>query len=254
MKLFFLRILPWIVGALGLFLSAWQWVHPLSYPWPLIIFSLSYLVSAVALVWKQLSWKDASDKLVPPFLALTILCFAFLLVQNVYEKWIVTFLLAGISFFALELTFLFTRAPSRYPVNGLSRFNIALIPLMAFFLAATLNGLEVFLRLPWWIFGCAFLVFGASAFFFTAHPTAKFKHRSQWTFLGVLVGLQTAILGLVLPVSMLVHGALAAFFFLFPLRIRRYAYPPVPSWRTAWSEGLLAVIFFIGILITTRWV
>jgi hypothetical protein len=71
--------------------------------------------------------------------------------------------------------------------------------------------------------------------------------------LGGFVGLHAGIFNLLLPLAMTVHGALAALIFSVPLRMRRYAYDPVPSNTIAISEGVLAALCFGVLLFTARW-
>jgi hypothetical protein len=254
MRLFFRRCLPWLTAGLAAGFVFWQWQDPLDYPWPLVLFLLWYLLAVVILVWKRLSWRDAVEKTLPSFLTLMAIAFWVLLIETSIERLIILLLFVGIPYLVLELLFLLMYAPARYPVNGLSRVNIAFVPLTAFFLAATFDGLLVFLRLPWWVPVAVFTLVGGLLFLFTAHPTANRPHRWRWAVLGGIIGLHIGILELLLPVSMLVHGALGAFLLAFPLRLRRYAYQPVPSRRLAWSEGLLACLFFVGLLVVSRWI
>lgn len=176
------------------------------------------------------------------------------MVENTLERWALSIFLAAVAYFILELLFLFVYAPSRYPVSSLSRVNIALAPVAAFFIALSFSGLNIFLHLPFWISLLSFIVLIFCLFLFTAHPSADSVHRWRWGWLGGVIGLHLAFLNILLPVGMVVHGAVAAFLTAFPLRIRRYTYQPRPHASVAWSEGVLAFFLFIVILLTSRWI
>lgn len=254
MSILFLRLSSWISGVLAFFVAMWQWSHPLTYPWPMAAFLAWYAACLFLISWRRLDWRDALDKCLPSLLVLAAICLGFLMAETALERWVITILLTIIPFLVLELLFLLTRAPSRYPVNGLSRLNITLVPLGAFFLGATLNGLAVFVHIRAWIFLIALASFSAAAFFLTSHPTATHAHRGRWSALGAIVGVHAGLLGLLLPVGVLVHGALTSLFIGFPLRVRRYAYEPVPSRRLAWGESVLALGLLVVLMISSRWV
>lgn len=254
MSLFLLRLLPVISAILAFGLVYWQWLHPLIYPQPLVWFFVWYIFATLALVWKRLSWKDALEKLVPSVIALCCVGLGFLMVESGYGRVFLTMFFVGIPYMVLELLFLLLYAPARYPVNGLSRFNIALVPISTVLFGSAFQGLIVGLRAPWWMVMGAFVFFGVAFFFFTAHPTAHHTHRLRWGVLGGWAGLHVAILELVLPLSVFTQGALAALLIFVPLRLRRYAYGPQPSHRVAWSEAVLAGICFFTILWTARWI
>ncbi len=254
MGLFLLRIIPAITAFLSLLAAYWQWIHPLSYPWPLVWFGAWVVLASCILAWRHFSVSDGLDKFMPPFLTLLSLGLGFLVVDSFFGRLTLTILFVGIPYFFFELLFFLIHAPARYPVSGLSRFNIALVPIATIFLAASLDGLSVGLRLPWWMIIEALSLFGAAMFFFTAHPTAKGTHRLRWSLLGALVGMHIGILELILPLSMMAQGALAAFFLFIPLRLRRYFYQPKPTRRVAWSEAVLAVACFLAVLISARWI
>ncbi len=254
MSTLLLRLLAWISGILAFLIASWQWAHPFIYPWPLAGFLAWYLFCLALLSWRHLDWRDAFDKILPSVLVMAAVSLGFLMAENVVEHWVITLVFVGIPFLVLELLFLLTRVPSRYPVNSLSRLNITLIPLGAFFLGSTLDGLAVFVHIRAWIFLAALMVFSAAAFFLTSHPSASHRHRGRWSALGAVVGAHAGLLGLLLPVGVFVHGALASLLIGFPLRVRRYAYEPVPPRRLAWGEGALAVCLLVVLLFSAKWI
>jgi hypothetical protein len=214
----------------------------------------AFLASAILICWRHLSWTEAVAKLTPASLAFASGSLAFLLVEGEIERVVLSLVVIFLPWIVLELLFLSIYDPARYPVNGLSRLNLAFLPLAAFYLAMALNGLLVFVRLPWmWTVG-AFTVLGACAFAATEHPAADAAHRRRWLLLGGLLGGQVGALVVALPFSFLVQGAMAALFLAFPLRWRRYAYQPVPSSRQAFVEATLLLGAFALLLTTSRWV
>ncbi len=253
MKFLFMRLSPWLIAGVAGFLSAWQWRDALIYPWPLVIVWALAFFAVCAMAWRELTWRDTLEKMAPSFVTLAIVGFAFLLVEGSLTRFVTSLVFLLIPLVSLELLFLFLYDPTRYPVNGLSRFNIALVPVAGFFLASTWHGLGVFLQMRSWVSVASFILLGASFYFLTTHPNAHRTHRRRWMLLGGLLGGQIGLLGLLLPVSMAVQGALASLLLCLPMRIRRYAYQPQPSFKMAWSEGVLALAGFVALLFTARW-
>lgn len=257
MIIFLRRLSPWLIAALACLLASWQWQNPLFFPYPLVMV-LAVQAAAIGFIgWRRISLGFLVEKMFPSLLAEAVMGGAFLLTENSLERWIVTGLFVGIPLLSLELFFLLVYDPSRYPVNGLSRLNLALLPVASFFLASTVSGLQVFLvdslHLPEWVWPVIFVLFGSVFYLLTAHPSAERAHRERWAWIGALVGLQVGLLGLLMPVGMAVHGAVAALIFSFPLRMRRYAYQPVPPPQLAWAEGVLAIGLFCALLFSSRW-
>lgn len=253
MPLLLKRFLPALTGLAAFVLLTWQNFQASFYPW---LFLASLIVFAFAcgfLTWNRIGWKETVGKMLPPFLTLGLLGFCYLIANTDTERWILSLLFVGLSWFALELLFLFVYFPVRYPVHGLSRLNVGIVPVSAFLFVATLNGLSIFLRPPAWTVLLGSVLFGFILFFFTAHSSASDRHTFRWACLGALVGLHVGVLELLLPVSMMVHGALSALFFGFAVRLRRYAHAPHPSVRSAWSESVLALAVFTLVLGTAKW-
>lgn len=250
----FLRPLP-AATAIAVFLfAAWQPSVPFSYPAPFMAGLILFVGSLVAISWKRLSWQETLEKGAPPVLAFMAFAFGFLLLEKPHERFLLSLGLAGSVWLTLELFYLLSRARARYPVNGLSRVEMALAPVSVFFIAMSLHGLRVFLRLPFWVPAVVFACYTALWFSVTSHPTADRGARVRWAALGSLVGLHIGFVVWMLPVAHAVSGALAAILFSVPLRIRRYAYAPVPSKKHAYAESGLAWVFFLALIFTSRWI
>ncbi|MFA6429589.1 MAG: hypothetical protein WCV84_03785 [Patescibacteria group bacterium] len=248
-----LILLPWIVSILAFGLVEWQWKEPLLYPWPLLVPIALHIFAAVMIGMRRLPWKEMLEKMGPSALAMMSMAFAFLLIEGTVMHLILGVLFAGISLLTLKLFFFLCFDAARYPVNAISRVNLALMPLTAFFLAWGMAGLTVFMRLPWYATLPVFAGVCALFYYWTAHPTATASTRWQWAAIGAFIGLQVGILVQLLPISMEVQGVVAAFMTALPLRVRRYGYQPRPSHRVAWVEGGLAVTAYVGALIFARW-
>lgn len=261
MKYLFLRLLPWLVGALSLGSAEWVWRHPQDYPWPLLIAMLCALLAGCVLAWRRLSIEDFFNKMLPSALAMGSIAFAFLMPEQAWERGLISLAFAGVPLYALELLFLLTYQPTRYPVNGLSRLNMALVPLSIFCLATGVVGMQTHLRCstadrfcwPNWATVATFVFAGAVFAVLTTHPSSDRNHRIRWSVFGALIGFHIAILCVILPVALSVMGCIAALAVAFPLRARRYTYEPKPPTNLAWAEGLTALFLFVVLVLTSRW-
>lgn len=248
-----LRVLPWLVGVAGFLAAEWTWRHPSDYPWALVAVLVAYLASSVVLGWKRLGPKDLVTKMLTPAIAFVTLSLAALLAERMEERLALTALLTLVPAYALDLLFLLTHQPSRYPVNGLSRFNLALVPLSAFCAAVGLVGMQIFVQLPKWIIILSFTILGATLARLTEHPNVGRVVVGRWTIFGAILGLHVGILSVVLPVGLEVIGALAAIAFAWPLRARRYGYEPKPPRSLAIAETTGATVLYLAILLVSRW-
>ena len=259
MRYLILRALPWLVGALGFFAIEWTWSDPKNYPWTLVAPWVALIVAAFVIGWRKVSFTELVEKMTMPTIAFAALGLACLLAEHPLERGLLTALGAGIPLLSLELLFLYAYQPTRYPVNAISRLNLALVPLTAFFLAVGLIGLQVFLTDPAWeriadpITMGSFAALGAVLALITCHPTSDRAHRVRWTLFGALLGLHIGILCIILPVSLSVSGCIAALGIAAPLRARRYGHDPKPPKQLAWAEGAMAFVFFFTILLVSRW-
>lgn len=248
-----LRLLPWISGV-GMALALWaQWRDPLLYPLPLLGGLALFLLSATLLLWRRISLAGFLERVVPPFALLFGIGLGFLMVEDPIQRVFFSCVAVLTVTISLEMLFYFLFDPKRYPVNALSHMALASVPLTVYLLAAGLSGLTVFVHLPGWIPFVLFGLYGLVAYWTTEHPVADAANRRRWRVLGVVIGLQVALFGMLLPLEVWTQGLLAALLFAAPLRIRRYAFPPAPSSRIAVFEAICAVLFFGALLLTARW-
>lgn len=251
--IFVIRFSPWAAALAGFFFLEGQWQWPHAYPWPLLAALLSVLVSAVVIAWKRVPWFELINNLCPTVLLLVALGLAALHLETPLERQVLTGLFLLVPLMALEILFLLAFDPRRYPVNGFSRFNVALVPLCVAAAAFGLAGLAIFVQVPAWSVVIALTLLSALLLFVTSHPTASPAQRRRWTLLGGLAGLHAGMCVALLPVGLGVLAALAALMVGFVLRIRRYAYQPVPPRALALGEGLGAGAAFLILLLTARW-
>ncbi len=248
-----LRLLPYVVGIAQVWLLLTQTAQPHMYPWIVGIGVLLVPGASLLIGWKQVRARDAIEKMMPTFLLILSIGFGVLLLESRVSIWTAA-LLAGIaSTISLELLFLLARHPSAYPVNGLSHVNIAYVPLGIWYAAYAASGLMIFLHTSQlWYVGIIGIL-GALLFRTTGHPGASKDQDMVWMVIGGLIGLEVGWIGTLLPLSMSMQGLVAALVVCAVLRVRRYVYKPVPSSRVAWSETIVAVILFIGGIVSAKW-
>lgn len=90
-------------------------------------------------------------------------------------------------------------------------------------------------------------------FALTSHHASSHEQDVRWTLLGALAGLEAGFLVYILPVSFSAAGLLAALVIAVPLRMRRYAFQPIPGKRTAVLESAGAVLMLACMLLLSRW-
>ncbi len=249
----FLRLLPFFIPLCeaGFFLLQIQ--HPLLYPWIVLVSVVLFPLAAIAISWGQLPFRVMCLKMAPSFILLASLAFALLLVEGTVAISIVIALAAVCSCISLELLFLLCHHPVRYPVNGLSRVNVAYVPIAVWYMTATWSGLLIFLHIDrsWYVVFLALL--SAIVFCTTGHTSATLEEDRTWTVVGLLVGMHVGLLGLLLPLGMQMQGIVAAFLISASLRTRRYIYDPKPTMRQAYIEATFAMVSFISVLVTAKW-
>ena len=247
------RGLSWFIGLIAFAICQWQWRDASLYPWPLIALLAAYCTAIGFIAYRRLPAKELLTKMAPSVIALISMGFAFLLIETPESRLALSLLVAGSTAVSLEMLWLLLFDPSRYPVHGLSRLNLAFMPLAAFFTGLSLTGLGYFIRTPEWITPVTLGMLGGLAFILTSPHSQSMSHRIRWGILGIAIGFQAGILAIILPVSIMVQGALAAMLFAIPLRIRRYSTGVTPRSLMAWSEGIGVSILFLTILLVSRW-
>ncbi len=248
-----IRVLPILTGLIEVFVFWQQRLHPSVYPWLVGIGVLWLPVASFLIAWKHVRFNDLLEKMAPTYLLLAALAFALLLVENIWTLRILITLAGVSSLLSLEVLFLLAHHPTAYPVNGISRVNIGYVPLIVWYAVSTSIGLITFIHSPrvWHVVLCA--VLGAVLFRTTGHPGASEAQNRIWTLIGVATGVEIAVLGLLMPVSLAIQGFVAAAIFSAVLRVRRYLYDPKPSHRMAVSEGTAFLASLIFALSTARW-
>jgi len=249
----FLRAIPLLVGLLEAFVFWSQRANPALYPWIVIIGVVAVPCASLLISWGRVRFFDMLEKMVPTFVLIAVLAFGLLLVEGTFAFWALVVFASVSSFFSLELLFLLAFNPASYPVNGLSRANIAYVPLIVWYAMSTASGLRVFVQTSiWWQLAIA-TALGALLFRTTGHPGASLRQNAVWSMLGALVGAEIGLVSLLLPLSMQMQGIIAAILFSAALRSRRYLYDPKPSRRVAWIEASTAAALFGISLLSAKW-
>jgi hypothetical protein len=213
------------------------------------------LAVAMAIIgWSRVDQDSFFEKMGPVLLFFVAWVVGHLFVESPLGHMLMSAVGGLIVYVVLELFFLLTHEPSRYPVNGLSHINLALIPFGAFFLAHGLSAMVAFLSTPWIVSLLSFAVFTALGYVCTAHPTADATHRWQWAGIGAWVGIMAAIILQWLPLPVEFLAAFATLWIAIPLRARRYSYQPRPSTKQLITELVVAGLLFISLLFLRSWV
>lgn len=250
----FLRTVPLLVGLFTAFVFWSQRTHPTSYPWIVLLGIAAVPAASFVLAWKRVQPWDLAEKMAPTFLLVTALAFGLLLAEGPLALWAIILLAAVTSFVSLELLFLLAFHPSAYPVNGLSRVNVAYVPLIVWYAVSTSSGLITFLHSDRLWHVLLAVVLGVALFRTTGHPGATRRQNLVWMVVGGIVGLEVGWVGLLLPVSLSMQGVIAAIVFSSALRARRYLYDPKPSRRAAISEAVASCALLVASLVTAKWV
>lgn len=250
---FFYRLFP-VLAALAIGLSFyWQLGQPQAYPWIALVGVAVTVVAIFLTAHKRVKLADLVEKMLPTVLLLLSLVFGMLLAEGTPARLAILCFGIAATFLSLELLFLLSFMPSRYPMSGLSHVNIAYVPLIVWYTVANSVGLMTFLQSPAWIHVASLTVLSIVLFRTTGHPGATVDQNRLWTLVGGLTGLHIGLLGIVLPMSMAGQATLGMVIFCAILRLRRYLYHPLPSRRQAWVESALAVLI-LGIAVgTARW-
>ena len=251
--IFFYRLLP-ILSALvvgGVFYGQWQ--QPLAYPWIAAVGILAVSLAMILISRRRVRLADMAEKMLPTFILLVALAFGLLLAEGALAHWVIIIIGSLASFLSLELLFLLSFMPSRYPVNSLSHVNIAYVTFIVWYTAATSVGLMAFLHSPKWLFVSLFVGLSLILFRTTGHPGATREQNRIWMLVGALAGLHVGLLNSALPLSMAAQGTLSMVVLCGILRMRRYLYHPLPGRRQAWIEALTAILLVGTVMGTSRW-
>ncbi len=248
-----IRLLPMLVAAATAVLFFFQIRQPGTYPF--IVCAGIALVPAASLLisWRRLKPADLLEKMTPTFVLLCALGFGLLLAERTLAVAALIAIATISTYLSLELLFLLSYNPAAYPVNGLSRVNMAYVPIAVWYAISTSSGLLMFLHVNRVIHVCIAAGLGALLFRTTDHPGASREQHAVWTLMGVLIGTEIGWIGLLLPVSMGMQGMIAALLLTAALRVRRYLYDPKPSRQAAWSEASAVSLLFIGAAGTAKW-
>ena len=251
--IFLFRLFPFI-GAVFVGAAFYiQFRRPFEYPWIVLSGALAVICGAILMSRKRIAFADLLEKMLPTAILLLALGFASLLIEGQLGQYGIIVVGAVSSYLSLELLFFLTFMPSRYPVHGLSRVNIAYVPFIIWYSSVPSIGLITFLHSPKWVHVALMAVLGLVLFRTTGHPEATIEQNRRWMFVGLITGFQLGLLGIMLPLSMEAHGALAMMTFSIILRMRRFMHNPLPSLRQAWMERAGALILLVVIVLTSRW-
>jgi hypothetical protein len=248
-----LRILPFLIALCEAAVFTEQLRHPLSYPWLVLIGVCALPLASLTISWGRVRFLDMLEKMTPTFVLIACLAFALLLAEGRGPQAAIVIIASLATLASLELLFLLAFNPARYPVHGLSRVNIAYVPIAIWYAASTSSGLLTFLQMSRIIHVLILVALGAVLFRTTGHPQSSRRENTVWSFVGAIVGANVGMLGLLLPLSMPMQGIVAVVFLCAVLRARRYKYDPKPPKRQAWTEAVVAIATFTILLITAKW-
>lgn len=253
MYLFFLGVLPWIVSIGALIAGFAQWQTPALFPFAWLMVLALYAGAAWVIGGKRLPIAERLERLATPIVTLLSVGGLWLLSESTEGFIILTCFFAGLLWISLQLMYLVNHEPSRYPVNGLSRFHVACVPVTGFAMGVLGLGLRVFVGVPFVWLALGFSVIGSILYLATSHPVATDEQRRLWTLAGAGLGFFLALLVSYLPTSASVAGAFCALLFTMPIRARRYLYQPYPTRKMTFIELVAFVLLFVLLVIGARW-
>ncbi len=261
---FILRLIPLFCSvAVGLAFFI-QYGSAASYPWLagfgiFCVFVGAFLIARGSGSGKlfsrqsRMSGREWLEQLVPLLLFLGTLGFAMLLAEGEVHRWLISGMGMAASFIVLELVYVRLFMPSRYPIHGLSRVNLALVPLVVWYAIFTSVGLMVFMQTPQWAHVLGVTGLGLLLFRMTEHSEATAEKRRRWMLIGGGVGLQIGVFTALIPIALEAQGALGVILFGGMLRTRRYGYLPKLKRNRIIGEVSMAVILILLVTFTTRW-
>jgi hypothetical protein len=247
MYLFLLGVLPWIVSIGALIAGFLQWQNPAFFPWAWLLVIAIYAAAAWVIGGKRLPIVERLERLATPIGGL------WLLSESTEGFVLLTCFFSGLLWVSLQLLYLVNHQPSRYPVNGLSRFHIACVPVAGFAMGVLGLGLRVFVGVPVVWLAFVFACIGGVLYVATSHPVATDEQRRLWGVAGAGFGVLLALLVAYLPTSASVAGAFCALLLTMPVRARRYLYQPYPTRRVTLIELAIFVLLFLLLIVGARW-
>jgi peptidoglycan/LPS O-acetylase OafA/YrhL len=247
------RLLPFAIGIICAVFFAMQARYAEWYPWLLAPAFIIFIGGIITMLRKgRRGWED-TRLVVPSLLALLSAGFGMLLLEGSLRYWGIPIFVGVVSYFIVELLFLSTFFASKYPVNGMTHMNLALVPVIFWLAAYTMSGLLVFVNthraLPIALFTAA----GGVLWYVTAHPEASGESRRRWMLIGAWMGMQIGMLIAIVPLRMEVHAMIAALCGAIALRVRRYGIaPPIPR-PTIIFEVIVGAVLLIAVASTAAW-
>lgn len=258
--IFLYRLLPFVTALIVASVLYFQFQRPFEYPFIAAIAFICVVVAAFLIARGRVAFWDVVEKMLPTAIFILALIFSILLVEGEVQRLLIVGLGFAASYLSLELLFFLAFMPSRYPVHGLSRVNIAYVPFIIWYTTATSVGLITFLNSPKSlhttlvvIHVSLMVILGMLLFRTTGHPEATRQQNRRWMLIGAITGFHLGALGVMLPLSMFAQGAISMIVFSVMLRLRRYLYHPIPGRAQAWAEGVAVSVFFGIVLFTSRW-
>lgn len=248
------RFLPAMTAFLVAACLFWQVRAPATYPWLSIAGPVLFLFAGLFIAVRRVSLRDLTARLLPSTLALAGAAYALVIAEGATVQWLLPAFSGVIAYFALELLFLLAFLPARYPVNGLSRLNVAVVPAVFWFANDASVGLSMFIHAPRFLSLIVLTVAGMLLFWSTEHADATDEQRWRWSAIGGWVGAQLGMLGAFLPVSIGVHGGYAALIGALVLRARRYGMSPQLPRTMMWGEVTAGFVLLVVMLATAKWV
>lgn len=248
-----LRMVPLMAGLANGGLFFLQIRNSGIYPWLSLPAVAVYLAAVIAVNWRHWNGAEHIRTLIPGFVAILISGFGLLLTEGMISNWLIPLFVGAVTYGILELQFLHAYVPARYPANGITHLNLFLVPCLFWMASFTVVGMTIFVstsRLaPIVVMG----VTGFILFYATSHAESTPPQRWRWTWIGAWIGILIGVLGVVLPLNLLIHGAIAALCSGAVLRARRYGIqPPIPG-RMILMEVFAILGALAAILATARW-
>ena len=231
----------------------WQARSAGSYPWLALAAVVIFVLAVWSVAWKRVPFFSVVARMGVPTIFLLTGGYALLLAEGALALWVIPLVAGGAAFMGLELLFLHVFLPARYPVNGLSHFNFALVPLTFWCVQYASVGLMMFVHAPRWLPAFALGVVGATLFWATAHAEAAAEARVRWTVLGAVLGVHVGLVGALLPLEITLQGVIAAVLGAFVLRTRRYGISPRLPRKLVWMESAAVCVLLCTALVTGRW-